>query len=94
MVAAGGAAKQAIDKTINTLIGISGGIDVLVSETIACGQAAEPLMRTPRVTVMEQALREAIWVLNQTKTAFRSKKLGALREKLEVVLADSAKAPQ
>ena len=93
LAAAGGAAKQAIDKAINTLIGMSEGLDVLVSETIAFGQAVEPLMRTPRAAAMEQALREAIWVLNETKTAFRSKTLGALREKLETVLGDPAKAP-
>ena len=92
LAAAGGAAKQAIDKTINTLILVKERLDVLVNETIASGKAVEPLMRTPRVAAVEQALREAIQVLNQTKTAFRSKTLGALREKLEAVLGDSAKA--
>ena len=93
LAAAGGTAKQAIDKTINTLILLKERLDVLVNETIASGQAVEPLMRTPRAAAAEQALREAIQVLNQTKTAFRSKTLGALREKLEAVLGDSAKVP-
>ncbi len=44
------------------------------------------LMNCPRGAQLQEAVREAIEVLEQTKSAFKSKQLGELRHKLELLL--------
>jgi len=44
------------------------------------------LMNCPRGAQLQQAVRETIEVLEQTKSAFKSKQLGELRHKLELLL--------
>jgi DNA-binding response OmpR family regulator len=44
------------------------------------------LMNCPRGAQLQQAVRETIDVLEQTKSAFKSKQLGELRHKLELLL--------
>jgi len=46
-------------------------------------QEACHLLNCPKLTALTNALNETIDVLEETKTAFRSKKLGELRQKLE-----------
>lgn len=44
------------------------------------------LMNCPRGSQLEEAVREVIAVLEETKSAFKSKRLGELRHKLELLL--------
>jgi len=44
------------------------------------------LMNCPRGAQLQEAVKEAIEVLEQTKSAFKSKQLGELRHKLELLL--------
>ena len=44
------------------------------------------LMNCPRGAQLQQAVQETIEVLEQTKTAFKSKQLGELRKKLELLM--------
>lgn len=47
------------------------------------------LMECPRPARMIDALKDTIAVLEKTKSAFKSKELGALRERLEALVAES-----
>lgn len=47
------------------------------------------LMDCPRPKILLEALKETISVLEKTKSAFKSKELGALREKLEQLVAEA-----
>jgi hypothetical protein len=51
------------------------------------GGAACPLVACPRLSKIEVALRETIEVLDETRSAFRSKRLEVLRKKLIGVLS-------
>jgi len=65
-----------------------------IMRTLADVQTGQPqgatdvcrFMQCPRLDVYEQALRETIDVLERTKHAFKSKDLGELRRKLELLL--------
>jgi CheY-like chemotaxis protein len=65
-----------------------------VTRTLADVQTGQPkgandvcrFMQCPRLDVYERALRETIDVLERTKHAFKSKDLGELRRKLELLL--------
>jgi DNA-binding response OmpR family regulator len=48
------------------------------------------LLECPRPMVLLEALRDTIDVLQRTKSAFKSKELGALRERLEKVVAEAS----
>jgi DNA-binding response OmpR family regulator len=50
------------------------------------GQHACQLLNCPRGAQLQEAVRETIKVLEETKAAFKSKTLGDLREKLELLL--------
>jgi len=47
------------------------------------------LVRCPRLVTYESTLRETVEVLEKTKRAFKSKDLGALRDKIEILLNPS-----
>lgn len=51
------------------------------------GGAACPLVACPRLTRIEQVLRDTIEVLEETRSAFRSKRLELLRKQLIEVLS-------
>ncbi|KPL00997.1 MAG: hypothetical protein AMJ91_02045 [candidate division Zixibacteria bacterium SM23_73_3] len=51
-------------------------------------QEACHLLNCPKLTTLTNALKETIDVLEETKTAFKSKKLGELRGKLESLLKE------
>ena len=46
------------------------------------------LLNCPRRSALEQGLRDAVTTIQKTKNAFKSKELGALRERLEGLLTD------
>jgi YesN/AraC family two-component response regulator len=46
------------------------------------------MMECPRLTAYREALEGTVEVLARTKTSFRSKDLGALREKIELLLRE------
>ena len=50
------------------------------------------LLNCPRGMALQQALEETVAVLNETKTAFKSKLLGDLRRRLETVLGQTSAA--
>ena len=50
------------------------------------GETPCQLMNCPRGSQLEEAVREVIAVLEETKSAFKSKRLGELRHKLELLL--------
>jgi CheY-like chemotaxis protein len=52
-----------------------------------------PFVRQLRPAELEQAIKEAIAVLEKTKTAFKSKDLGELRHRLEAVLRHEDTVP-
>jgi CheY-like chemotaxis protein len=61
-----------------------------VSETLSAGQPAAIVCREMsclRLAQLDGALRETIRVLQETKSAFKSTELGALRKKLETIIA-------
>lgn len=47
-----------------------------------------PLVVCPRLSKIEETLKEAIEVLDQTRSAFKSRRLELLRKKLTDVLSD------
>jgi len=60
-----------------------------LTEALGMGRVASEacqLLNCPRSAILTGALRETIEVLEQTKSAFRSKSLGELRQKLQALL--------
>ncbi len=55
--------------------------------TLPAGSAC-PVVGCPRQQVLERAIRDAIGTLEGTRSAFKSKQLGALRQRLERVLEE------
>jgi hypothetical protein len=47
-----------------------------------------PVVGCPRQQVLARAIRDAITTLERTRSAFKSKQLGSLRQRLERVLED------
>lgn len=79
--------------TIRNIYGALADLQRLVLEPThdSRGDACH-LLECPRPAKLLEALRETIEVLEKTKGSFRSKELGALREKLEKLVAE-AQAP-
>ncbi len=79
-----------------TMRNIYGALDdlqrLVLSQTTQTHGDACHLMDCPRPARMIEALNETIAVLERTKSAFKSKELGALRERLEKIVAE-AQAP-
>lgn len=48
-----------------------------------------PLVDCPRIEVLRSALRETVCVLEETRSAFKSKRLEVMRKKLVEILAES-----
>jgi hypothetical protein len=60
----------------------------LVAEgTVSGARAMCPLVACPRLSTIEGALKETIEVLDETRSAFKSKRLEVLRKKLIEVLS-------
>lgn len=91
---------QATEWTVSTYVGQAmrhiAELSLLVGKTLgaaSAGQAGEPtdvcsLMRCPRLEIYEQAIEEAIRVMEATRSSFKSKELGLLRQRLEAMLAE------
>lgn len=79
--------------TIKNIFGSLADLQRLVLTPVqaARGDACH-LLECPRPAKLLEALNETISVLERTKSSFRSKELGALREKLEKLVAE-AQAP-
>lgn len=60
----------------------------LLAGAAASGAAATcPLVACPRLSKIEEALRETVAVLDETRSAFKSKRLEVLRKRLIEVLS-------
>ena len=78
--------------TMRNILGALDDLQRLVAPTQALHGDACHLLECPRPARLLDALKDAIVVLEKTKSAFKSKELGSLRERLELVVAD-AQAP-
>ena len=81
-----------LEQSMTHLAKLSGGIQ----QTLALMQKDKPpsnvnvcdLLSCPRMARYQEALRETVAVLEKTKRAFKSKDLGELRQKIEVLLEE------
>ncbi len=72
-------------------------LSALVSRTLQASRTADPqgptdicaFMKCPRLGRYEAAIEEAIQVMDRTRSSFKSKEIGTLREHLECVLRES-----
>ena len=78
--------------TMRNIRGALDDLQRLVAPTQALHGDACHLLDCPRPARLLEALKDTIVVLEKTKSAFKSKELGALRERLELVVAE-AQAP-
>lgn len=53
--------------------------------------SACPVMGCPRQQTLTRAIRDAIGTLEKTRSAFKSRQLGELRQRLEQVLAEEGR---
>ena len=79
--------QHALTEAAGTLLSTGEGLGRLV-ETEVSPPAAFPRGRSACEATLERAVRDAIAVLRQTKDGFRSKTLGALRQRIEETLTD------
>lgn len=91
---------QAAEWTVATYVGQAmqhiANLSLLVGKTLGAaksGQASAPtdvcsLMRCPRLDIYERAIEEAIRVMEATRSSFKSKEIGLLRQRLEGVLSE------
>ncbi len=91
---------QATEWTVTTYVGQAmqhiAKLSLLVGKTLGAassGQASEPtdvcsLLRCPRLDLYERAIEDAIRVMEATRSSFKSKEIGLLRQRLEEVLAE------
>ncbi|MBS0169413.1 MAG: response regulator [Nitrospira sp.] len=71
-------------------------LSALVGRTLEASRTAQPqaptdmcaFMRCPRLDRYEAALEEAVEVMERTRSSFKSKEIGALRQRLETVLRE------
>src|SRR6185436_7767804 len=88
----GPAARTGVDAFLTlTLRNVMGSLTDLemVSQALAGGEVKSnpcQLINCPRGAQLKEAVKETIAVLEETKTAFKSKTLAALRQKLELLL--------
>jgi hypothetical protein len=78
--------------TMRNIRGALDDLQRLVAPTQALHGDACHLLDCPRPARLLEALKDTIVVLEKTKSAFKSKELGSLRERLELVVAE-AQAP-
>jgi hypothetical protein len=79
--------------TIKNIFGSLADLQRLVLTPALAGRGdACHLLECPRPARLLEALQDTISVLERTKSSFRSKELGALRERLEKLVAE-AQAP-
>lgn len=78
--------------TMRNIRGALDDLQRLVAPAHAIHGDACHLLECPRPSRLLGALKDTITVLEKTKSAFKSKELGALRERLEVLVAE-AQAP-
>jgi DNA-binding response OmpR family regulator len=87
--APGTGAQAFLDMTLQNIAGSLRDIDQL-GRALGQGEAAQAhpcqLLNCPRGLQLREAVRETIKVLEETKSSFRSKALGALRRQLQVML--------
>jgi CheY-like chemotaxis protein len=89
---AGGGSSTELEGFLSlSLKNIAGSLTDLQRLALAhehAGNPGEPcqVLNCPRYGQLAEALREAVRVLEETKNAFRSKRLGALREQLEATM--------
>ena len=84
-----GAPREAFaDLTFRNIIGALSDLQNLMRPQPAGETAALPchLFNCPKLTALTAGVSEAIDVLEQTKTAFKSKDIGELRKKLETLI--------
>jgi DNA-binding response OmpR family regulator len=79
--------------TMRNIRGALDDLQRLVVPTQAIHGDACHLLECPRPARLLEALRDTITVLEKTKSAFKSKELGALRERLEKIVTE-AQGPQ
>ncbi len=88
-------AAMFLNLTMTNLAGVLADLKGL-TEAIAQGQSEQTvchLFNCPRPEALTEGLRETISVLEKTKHAFKSKDLGELRRKLEVLVAEAKQPP-
>ncbi len=78
--------------TMRNIRGALDDLQRLVSPTQSAHGDACHLLECPRPERLLEALKDTIAVLEKTKSAFKSKELGTLRERLEKIVAE-AQAP-
>jgi hypothetical protein len=82
-----------LDLTLRNIVGALLDLKHLI-EALALHESRQNachLLQCPRPTVLREALRETIAVLEKTKSAFKSKELGKLRQKLEDLVKNEMK---
>lgn len=80
-------AKLAYGHAVETLKEVN-MMDIQISDKLSCEQL-HSAAGCPKLNIYSHAIKDAIAVLERTKSAFKSKELGLLRLRLEQILASS-----
>ena len=83
-------AQEVLGLALGNMAGLLSDMSSLFQVALGEGEGSLPCIhgQCPRLESHRQVLRESIQVLEQTRTSFKSKELGNLRQKLEEQLLD------
>ena len=81
-------AQEVLGLSLANMAGMLADMSTLFMVALGDGTGTLPCVsgRCPRLDTYQQALREGIHILEETRTSFKSKELGALRQRLELQL--------
>ena len=81
-------AQEVLGLSLANMAGMLSDMSTLFMVALGDGTGTLPCVsgHCPRLDTYQQALREGIHVLEETRTSFKSKELGALRQRLELQL--------